>query len=455
MPFDLKDAVNDVGALLRQSASDKDIELIVNYSQKLERHFVGDVGRLRQVLTNLVSNAIKFTAEGHVIIDVNVKDAREGLSVIQVSVTDTGIGIPADRVQEIFKKFTQADGSTTRVYGGTGLGLTISKCIIEKMNGRVSVKSQPGKGSVFSFAIPLPKDTAVAPIEYDTAALNNRRALIVDDVTVNRYLLGEHLRAWNITPVMASSAQEALDILRADAETSNAIDIILTDYLMPSMDGLDLAKTMTTSLNLPFKPVIMISSCDQPMNSGDLSQVGIVDFIAKPLREQRLYDSLVKTFSEFSRNETAAAFLKSAPAPKEENKSGKYDILVAEDTELNQDVVRLMLSDSPFNPIFADNGQIALDMYMAAPEKYALILMDVSMPVKDGYQTTKDILAFEAENTLHHTPIIALTGHALKYDRDKCLDVGMDDYLSKPVKQNDLNSKLDEWMDKLGVKAAA
>lgn len=454
-PFDLKDAVDDVGSLLRQTAVDKGVELIVNYGPDLGQHFVGDVGRLRQVITNLVSNAIKFTSEGHVVIDVDVKEAREDMSIVKIAVTDTGIGIPADRVREIFQKFTQADGSTTRVYGGTGLGLSISKCIVEMMGGRIGVKSEEGTGSTFSFAVPLPTDQAVEPKIYDTAVLNDRRALVIDDVAVNRYLIGEHLRAWNITPVMATSAEDAMDILRADTQNADTIDIILTDYLMPGMDGLEMAKQISEAADMPFKPIVMLSSCDQPTDNATLADLGVVDYMMKPLREQHLYDSLVKTLSEHARNETTAAFLKAAPEQPAVSNAPHYEILVAEDTELNQDVVRLMLSDTPYEPIFANNGQIALDKYMADPERYTLILMDVSMPVKDGYQTTKDILAFEAEQKRPHTPIIALTGHALKYDRDKCLDVGMDSYLSKPVKQDDLHEMLDSWIEKLSALVAA
>ncbi len=451
IPFDLKDAINDVGALLRQAAQDKGIELIINYRPQFDRHFVGDVGRIRQVLTNLVSNAIKFTDNGQVILDVDVRDARENLSIIKVAVRDTGIGIEADKVEDIFQKFTQADGSTTRIYGGTGLGLSISKCIVEMMKGKIGVRSVIGEGSTFSFAIPLAKDVNSAPVAYDTTILENRCALVVDDIAVNRYLLSEHLRAWNIEPVLASSAQEALTILKNDAASKHPkIDVVLLDYLMPDMDGLAFARQVTASSDIPFVPMIMLSSCDQPLDSSKLSDIGIMNFILKPLREQRLYETLVETLSVTARNKSAELFLtESEGASAAKPSTGKVDILVAEDTILNQDVVRLMLGETNFNPVFANNGLIALNMYKEDPSRFALILMDVSMPVKDGYEASGDLLKFEAEANLPHTPIIALTGHALKHDRDKCISAGMDDYLSKPVKQDDLADKLQEWFGKL------
>ncbi len=450
--FDLKDAVNDVGALMRQAAQNKKIELIINYRPQMGRYFIGDVGRIRQVLTNLISNAIKFTAKGNVIVNIDVKDARENLSVIKISVKDTGIGIAADKVGDIFNKFTQADGSTTRVYGGTGLGLSISKCIVEMMHGRIGVTSIEGEGSTFSFAVPLPKDLNVTPVIYDTSALKGKRALVIDDVSVNRYLISEHLRAWDITPVMAANAHDAYEIMKDDAD-KNLIDIVLLDYLMPDMDGLHLAKKIKTNPDISFVPMVMLSSCDQPLDSGRLSDIGIVDFILKPLKEQRLYTSLVETLSKYKRERGAASHAQQAPKPKastiKKAASSKYEVLVAEDTELNQDVVRLMLSDTIFAPVFANNGLIAVDMYKAEPDRFALILMDVSMPVKDGYEATRDILRHEAETGLAHTPIIALTGHALKYDRDKCYEAGMDDYLSKPVKQDDLEDRLNDWLKKI------
>ncbi len=461
VPFDLKDSINEVAALMSQAAEGKNLELIVNYSPRLGRHFIGDGGRIRQVLTNLVSYAVKFRGEGHVIIDVDVKSVRSDLSAVKISVTDTGIGIPEDKLGDIFNKFTQADGSTTRVYGGTGLGLSISKHIVQMMKGRIKVSSVVGQGSKFEFALPLPVDQNTAPIAYDTTVLDGRRALIVDDVSVNRHLLSEHLTAWNMRTETASHSHEALNKLRAAEQNAAPYDLILVDYLMPEMDGKTLAITIQNDDAISAVPLIMLSSCDQPMSRNDLRKIGIEDFLAKPLREKRLYETMVKTLSAVQARKPIAPS-KQSPKPTDTTEPAvnhaaaeKVEILVAEDFDLNQDVVRLMLSGSQYQPVFVKNGQIAVDTYLENPGRFPLILMDVSMPVKDGHHATRDIIAYEKEHGIAHTPIIALTGHALKHDREKCFEAGMDDYLTKPVKQAALMATLDKWTLRSKEKAAA
>lgn len=315
VPFNLGEVVDNVEALLQQAASKKGLDLIVNYKSELPRQFIGDGGRIKQVLNNLVGNAVKFTEKGTVTIDIDVVPLRANLQIVKITVRDTGIGISPDKLGDIFNKFTQAEGGTTRLYGGTGLGLSITKCIVEMMNGRIKAASTIGQGSIFTCAIPL-------SVDVDTAVL-----LVNDNLKI----------------------------------------------------------------------------------TGD----------AKP----------IKTLEKL----TAA--------------NEKINVLVAEDFALNQDVVKLMLSDTSFSPVFANNGQIAVDMFTAEPDKFSAILMDISMPIKDGYQAAQEILAFEAETGRAHTPIIALTGHALKHDREKCLDYGMDEYLSKPVKQSALLKTLTECLE--------
>lgn len=452
VPFDLKESINDVASLLGQSVRDKGLELVINYSPNLERYFIGDAGRIRQVVTNLLSNAIKFTKEGHVVIDVDVKAPRSDINVIKISVKDTGIGIEADKLGQVFKKFTQADGSTTRVYGGTGLGLSISKAIVEMMKGKMKVESEFGRGSSFSFAIPLPVDHQVQRVVYDTTVLQGRRALIVDDVDVNLHLLSEHLRAWQMETSVARNAHEALTILRNAKTRGEAFDLVLVDFLMPEMDGQMFAKAVQKDAGIDAVPIMMLSSCDQPASRKDLAAIGIKDFMTKPLKESRLHEALVRLLSTYGQAPKTQATTPSKSAPKGQPApvatGQKRPILVAEDFDLNQDVVELMLADSEFEPIFANNGQIAVDMYRENPGRWPLILMDVSMPIMDGYQATQSIIAFEQEHGLAHTPIIALTGHALKDDRQKCLDAGMDDYMTKPVKQDKLLKTLNAWLDR-------
>ncbi len=444
IPFDLKSSINDVTALLHNAAQDKNIELIINYAADMPKNFIGDAGRIRQVITNLVGNAVKFTEVGHITIDVDVKQNRN-MAVCTVDVKDTGIGIPPEKMSKIFDKFTQADGSTTRVYGGTGLGLTISKHIVEMMGGRMRVDSTFGEGSSFGFRISLPIDPEAKVEAYDSLQLMGKRALIVDDIQVNREVLMEQLRAWNIDSDMAFDGVEALTKLKTEQDRGNPYDLVLLDFLMPGMDGHEFAQVVSKSASIENPPIIMLSSCDQPVSTSDLAQIGIDSYLIKPVRERRLFDTIVKVLS----NPVARALPKvvepSSPIPKV---SRKQEILVAEDFDLNQDVVKLMLADTPFEPIFAKNGQEAVDLYMEDTARFPVILMDVSMPVMDGFQATRTIRAFEKEQNLDRTHIVALTGHALKNDRHDCLKVGMDDFLTKPVKQLDLIEKLETYSGK-------
>ena len=470
MPFDLKEAINDVAALLSSKAHEKNIELIINYSTKLTRNFIGDAGRIRQVLTNLIGNAIKFTDEGYVVIDVDITDAQQGgYSQISLKVTDTGIGIEPEKVKTIFQKFTQADGSTTRIYGGTGLGLSISKHIVEMMEGNVSVESVFGKGSTFICDMPLEQDPNAIKKQYDTSTILGKRALIVDDIAVNRTILTEHLHAWNMRSDAVDDGVAALAVLKKAAEENDPYDIILLDYLMPGMNGQEVANVIYSNQSIPPTPMIILSSCDQPVLSETLAKVDVGTYLVKPVREQRLFDSIIHVTSDFQYNtnfqppqptvqnllpkapvvvtrETriAESLLEDNPQDSVATNNG-IEILVAEDFALNQDVVRLMLSDTVFNPIFANNGREAVDMFCKEPNRFHLILMDISMPVMDGYEASAKILQFEDQNNLNKTPIIALTGHALKHDKERCLQVGMSAYLTKPVKQVELIDVLERW----------
>ena len=449
--FDLLDTISDVVALLITKCKEKNIEMIVNYPPSLPRRFVADAGRIRQVITNLVSNAIKFTDGGQIVIQVDVAPPARASnkSMVTMKVTDTGIGIEKHQISGIFKKFTQADGSTTRNYGGTGLGLSISKKIVELMNGRMSVASIFGKGSTFGFSVPLKLDeTQVAP-PFDTAVLAGKRVLIIDDIEINRNLLTEQVTSWGMEAQSRKNGIDALVELRATAKTENKYDLVLMDFLMPGMNGHETAAMISSNSALGSPPIIMLSSCDQTYSSEELAKFGILSYLTKPVREVRLLKTVIATLSAPKTElpvlpKMPRANLKNkTPAPLPFTPQKKVEILVAEDFMLNQDVVRLMLADTPFAPVFANNGQEAIDIYTADPDRFPLILMDVSMPVMDGYEATNQINAFNETNGRPHTPIIALTGHALNYDKENCLEAGMDDYLSKPVQQSKLLEALE------------
>lgn len=446
VPFDLKSSLNDVTSLLRTAAQEKGLELIINYPPDLPKFFIGDSGRLRQVVTNLVGNAVKFTETGHITIDVDIKPSRD-MVICTVAVKDTGIGISPEKMNRIFDKFTQADGSTTRVYGGTGLGLTISKHIIEMMGGRMQVESELGKGSSFGFRLPLPIDQNVVSESFDTASILGKRILIVDDIETNRQVFKEQMRAWGLHAETAIDGVEALTKIRSAQDNNEAYDLILLDFLMPGMNGQEFAQMVTQTHSVKSPQIIMLSSCDQPVSKSSLARMGIDSYLIKPVRERRLFDTIVRVLSNPSERPTENDVVVNA-AVNERCAAQKQEILVAEDFALNQDVVKLMLSDSPFAPVFANTGKEAVDIYKEDPNRFPLILMDVSMPVMDGHQATREIRAYEAEQGLEAIPVIALTGHALKNDREDCIEAGMDDYLTKPVKQIQLIEKLEIYSGK-------
>ena len=281
---------------------------------------------------------------------------------------------------------------------------------------------------------------------------------MVDDIEVNRLILREQLASWDINSHAVSDGVEALTLLKDKAAAGRPYDLIILDYLMPGMDGQELAATITNIAELPHTPIVMLSSCDQPKSREALQEIGITRYLVKPARERTLYDAIVKAMTASSNSrkleEAKAAVPDVAATDKADSKT---EILVAEDFVLNQDVVRLMLSDAPYIPVFANNGAEALEMYKANPKRFPVILMDVSMPVMDGYEATKLIQLFEHKNDLPATPIIALTGHALKNDREACLEAGMCEYLSKPVKQNELIDALNYWVaqSRANLKTAA
>ncbi len=445
VPFDLKSSINDVTSLMQSAAQDKGLELIINYASDLPKNFIGDVGRIRQVITNLVGNAVKFTESGHITIDVDIQPSR-GMVICTIDVKDTGIGISPEKMNRIFEKFTQADGSTTRVYGGTGLGLTISKHIVEMMGGRMRVDSTLGKGSSFGFRVPLPIDSDAKAENFDSALLKGRRALIVDDIKINRDLFTEQLRAWEIDTDTAKEGVDALTKIKAAQDSGQPYDLILLDFLMPGMNGQEFAELVTQTGSIDNPQIIMLSSCDQPVNSASLDRIGIDSYLVKPVRERRLFDTIVRVLS--NPVERVSPVVVNPPATRLSIPT-KSEILVAEDFDLNRDVVKLMLADTPFQPIFANDGEEALDMFIASPERFSVILMDVSMPVMDGHEASRAIRAFEKIHGLDAIPIVALTGHALKNDRKECLDAGMNDYLTKPVKQGALVEKLESYSGKV------
>ncbi|MCL2648539.1 MAG: response regulator [Phycisphaerales bacterium] len=429
VPFDLRDVVEDVAQLLAARARERNLELIVNYGPEVASRLVGDGGRLRQILMNLAGNAIKFTKQGHVLIEVKEDPSTES---IHVTVADTGIGIPANKLDYVFEKFTQADSSTTRKFGGTGLGLAISRQLIELMHGRIWAESEMGVGSKFHIVVPLPRDSQ--PVEPEPiahmASLAGRRVLVVDDHPVNRQILDELLRYWKMRPHLVESGEEAL---RAAAEARTAGDpfsLVLVDVCMPEMDGFSLCEKLQVDSH-DTRTMVMLSSSDHGDQAAKCRKMGIHHHLVKPIRQSELLQTLLAIFGKVLANKVSSAASWTC-----ENKLS-FDgtrVLLAEDNVVNQEVATAILSEMDCVVTVANNGAEAV----AAVQKqtFDLVFMDVQMPEVSGIEATKQIRQWEQDRGVEDAkrlPIVAMTAHAMKTDINRCLEAGMDEYISKPV----------------------
>jgi two-component system sensor histidine kinase/response regulator len=435
--FDLATAVEDSVELLAKQAHQKGLELTCLVDEDLPAIVGGDPSRLRQVLVNLVGNAVKFTEHGEVAVRVSGGDVRNGRVIARCIVRDTGIGISAAAVDRLFKPFSQADGSTTRQYGGTGLGLAICKRLIELMGGEIGVESTAGVGSTFWFTVPLEArpDAAASP---SISALQGVRVLVVDDHPTNRALLRAHLRRWELDVEEAPNGERALARLREAAAANRPIGLVIADYFMPRMDGIVFASQVRADPAFASVPIVMLTSYADRTRNAEARAAGIRRVLTKPVRRAQLLDTVLAALAP-----EPAAGTASAPAPRAEPQPTSHArILVAEDNPVNQQLARAMLLRLGYQTDVAGNGQEAVDGVMTVP--YDLVLMDCQMPVMDGFEATRIIR--EREGTARHTPIIAVTANAMEGDRERCLTAGMDDYLAKPFRAGDLRRALARWL---------
>jgi signal transduction histidine kinase/DNA-binding response OmpR family regulator len=464
VPFRLAEAVEDVATLVSARVAEKNLELIVRVDPRLPEYLVGDVGRFRQIITNLLGNAVKFTERGHVLIDV-AGEVRDEIAHLHVRVEDTGIGIPAEKLQSVFEKFAQVDGSSTRRHEGTGLGLAIGARLIDMMGGNIGVESELGRGTVFWFTVPLPVHSSAAP---GTPAVpvdvTGARVLVIDDNPVNRDILIEQLKSWGFDCAAAESGAVGLAFLDRAAQLGASVDCVILDYQMPGMNGADVAKAMCSNQRTTYIPIILLTSVDQVDFGRMVIDYGIAAHLTKPARSAVLLGTVIAVIQKARAAALRAQFIRepqvtAAPLPEVRRPAPltiaaereatspqanlPLDILIAEDNEVNQLVFGQILNGLDLTYRIAANGRTAIEMHRAL--KPRLILMDVSMPEMNGYEATRAIRAAERVAG-GHTPIIGVTAHALKGDREKCIEAGMDDYLSKPISPDRLSAKIGSWL---------
>ncbi len=454
IPFNLLMAVEETAAMMVSRAEEKGLDLIVRYPPEVPRAVIGDPGRIRQVLANLVSNAIKFTAQGHVLINVEASVKDEGGArkdddevLLHFSVEDTGIGIAPDKIEHVFGRFNQADTSTTRRYGGTGLGLSISRQLVELMGGEIGAASVVGEGSTFSFSLRLPLQSDAPQLALPDADLKGVRVLIVDDNAVNRRVLHEQMDNWNLRHHICASAQEALETLRAARAEGDPFRIAILDHQMPDMDGEMLGRAIKADPELRDILLVMLTSMGQKGDAVRLKTAGFAAYLIKPARQSELLAAMVGVWTAHDvesraesppRHEVGGA--DSAPL----EKSSRWDgtrVLLAEDNIVNQKVATLMLHNFGCRVEVAANGREALEILDSLP--FDLIFMDCEMPEMDGFEATAQIRRRGDEKRA--LPIIAVTAKATRGDREFCLQAGMDDYISKPVKSDDFLAALERW----------
>lgn len=444
--FNLRQTVFEMATMMQARALEKDLELIVRYAPHLPEGVIGDDARLRQVLGNLIGNAVKFTQQGYVLVEVDGEHVDENV-VLQISVKDTGIGIAPGQMPRMFEKFEQADGSHTRKFGGTGLGLAITKNIVELMGGEISADSEVGKGSRFAFSCTLPIDEQVAAMkERDTEVFNGVRVLAVDDNPVNRRVFKELLDGWDMRSTVVESPVHAFAALEKSVADGDRFHLALLDHQMPDEDGVSLASRMKADPRFATIPIIMLSSIGGIEDTSQSSNGDIAISLAKPVRPSQLMDAMAQLLSDSSVSalcQTARKLLNKKPMP-EPAINEKKKILIAEDNAVNQMVLKTFISADEFDIVVADNGKVAVELFQA--HNPALVLMDLSMPVMDGLEATRKIREIEAETGLPETPIIATTAHVLQEARDRCGEVGMNDFLPKPLKKGAIDEVFKRWI---------
>ncbi len=453
--FDLRLVLEEVAEMMAPRAAQKGLDLVVHYPDGSPQFFVGDGDRIRQVVTNLMGNAIKFTNAGHVLITVGCADAEDATAEVKISIIDSGIGIAPEKINLLFQQFSQADSSTTRRYGGTGLGLAISKKLVELMGGSIHVESKEGVGSTFGFSLrmPLAPPSAITPVP--AASLRGLRVLIVDDIEVNRRVVHEQISSWGMRNGSYATAEEALRAVREAQAAGDPFDMVIADYQMPGTDGATLAAAIKADPALSGIVFILLSSIGHWRELRDLEGKSVDACLVKPVRRGKLMETLAAawakkpstadrtTLPNASLPAAAAEFYRRRSARTLDHSGGLIEVrvLVVEDNAVNQKVALTMLAKLGIRADVAVEGREGVEMLKLLP--YDIVFIDCQMPVMNGYEAVAEIRKQAGPN--QRVPIVAMTADAMQESRDRCLAAGMDDFITKPVKQADFIYAIERW----------
>ncbi len=437
--FALRDSLEDTARSLALRAHRKQLELVCHIGPDVPDIVIGDIGRLRQVITNLVGNAIKFTDQGEVVLHVACESRTAEATRLKFAVRDTGIGIPPEKQRAVFEKFEQADTSMTRKYGGTGLGLAISQRLVELMGGHITLESEVGRGSEFRFSVDLgvSDDAPQASPARRTATIQGSRVLVVDDNATNRLILTEMLKNWGMRPVAAANVGEALSTLRQAQADGEPIPLAVSDVNMPGRDGFELVKYVREDVSLAETTIVMLTSGDRPEDITQCKELNVAAHLLKPVKQSELFDILIRVLRVVTAD--GATDRSVATETETELTLPALRILLVEDSIANQKLAMGVLKKWGHAVTVANNGVEAVHSW--ASQRFDLILMDIQMPEMDGLQATAEIRERE-KTTGTHTPIIAMTAHAMRGDREECLAAGMDGYVSKPVRMKELQAAI-------------
>jgi signal transduction histidine kinase/CheY-like chemotaxis protein len=432
--FNLYDTLDETVRTLAVRAHEKGLELLCDWEAEVPRYVVGDAVRIRQVIVNLLGNAIKFTHAGEVALEVAVDEAAAEQVQLHFVIRDTGIGIAPEKQKLIFDAFSQADGSMTRRYGGTGLGLTISSRLVEAMQGRIWVDSSPGCGSSFHFTARFGAAQEPVP-DQERLFLPGLAVLVVDDNVTNRRILTDVLYSWGMKPISAASGLEAISLVRRASEAADPFRVILTDVHMPEMDGFELAEKLKRSPYGAGAIVLMLTSGESPGDSSRARRAGVSNYLIKPVRREELKDAIARALGAERTSQDHLASSAISLAALRSHTVSPSRVLLAEDNLVNQRLVQRMLEKAGHSVAVVGNGREAIEALKKGT--FDLVLMDIQMPEMDGFEATRAIRESERLGSAH-VPIVALTAHAMKGDQDRCLAAGMDAYLSKPIRTEDL-----------------